>query len=131
MPKTDERLTAANLVFYYTFSNLSTAGELDSWFIGFLSASEGLIEISRIRLHNLYSRHAEEGGPAELNLPKARMGVLKPMREAGANRLSVYFTYHNVPMVLGVTLGAWEVSISAPRSDADQLTELSGLLNFD
>ena len=71
MPKTDERLTAANLVFYYTFSNLSTAGELDSWFIGFLSASEGLIEISRIRLHNLYSRHAEEGGPAELNLPEA------------------------------------------------------------
>ena len=131
MPKTEERKTAANVVYYYQFNNLSKAAELDPWFSAFLSSAEKLIRISRIRLQNLFSRHSEDGGPAEFPVQAARQGILQPMRAANANRLTVYFTYQDAPMALGLTLGEWEVSVSARREDVSKLNELSALLHFE
>ena len=131
MPKIDEKKTPTNLVYYYKFSRLTTHSELDPWFTDFLDSADNLIHITRIRLNNLYRRHSEDGNAAELSLPEAYKGILQPMRNAHANRLAVYFTYQNAPMVMGLTLGEWEVSLSAQRSDGDKLAELSGLLKLD
>lgn len=131
MSKTGERKTAANIICYYKFDNLSTHSELDLWFSDFLICSKKSIRIGRIRLDNIFSRYSEDGGPAELDVREAQKGILQPMRDAHANRLDVYFTFRDVPMVLGLTLGEWEISLSARRGDADKLRELAVLLNFD
>lgn len=131
MPKTGERKTTANIIVYYSFSELSTHGELDPWFSGFLASAGKLVQITRIRLDNLFGRQSEDGGPVELDVTEAEKGVLQAMRNSHANRLDVYFTYQDAQMVLGLTLGEWEVSLSARRADAAKLRELAALLDFD
>lgn len=131
MAKTGERKTAANVIYYYTFGDLSTHAELDPWFSDFLACTAKSAQITRIRLDNLFSRHSEDDGPVEMDVTEARNGVLQAMRNSHANRLDVYLTYRDAQIVLGLTLGNWEVSLSAGRRDADKLTELAELLNFE
>lgn len=131
MPKIREKKTLANLVYYYKFNTLTIPGELDAWFVKFLSSAENLVQFGAVRLSNLHSSHAEDGGPEELTIREVRNGILQPMRNAHANRLAVHFTYEGASMVLGLTLGEWVVSLAARRSDADKLDNLVSRLSLD
>ena len=131
MPKIREKKTMANLVYYYKFADLTAPDELDAWFANFLSSADALVHFGIVKLSNLHTTNSEEGGPEELEIHQVRQSLLQAMRNAHANQLSVSFTYQNAPMVMGLTLGQWVVSLVASRSDGDKLAELSGLLKLD
>lgn len=130
MLKIRERQTATNLVFYYKFDQLRSSEDLDSWFEGFIASAENLVQFKRVSLDDTCGSKWD-GWPVDMNVQECRKSVRQAMRDAGANHLTVFFIYQDAHMVLGLTLGDWEVALVASRKDADKLREFADILALD
>ena len=131
MPKIREKQTILHQICYYQFPTLRSTGDLDAWFQGFLASAGSLVQFGTLSLNNSCSNNSEEGGLKELEIQALRGSVMQAMRDAGANRLAVSFTYQDAAMALGLTLGEWTVSLTARRKFADKLSDLAVRLGFE